>query len=164
MRTAAMIFAFLVAVVQQPTAQPLQAQALQWTRYSNPHLGVSVDMPAELFAVDGGPAASFPGRTFKTSDGRADLSVYAIDNAANETPATFLRKRFQLSSSAAVYRRVTPRILAVSGYRGDQIWYARCNFASTRVNCVALNYPAREKRSWDSVVTRISNTLSSPNG
>ena len=51
-------------------------------------------------------------------------------------------------------------MLAVSGYRGDQIWYARCNFGRTRLNCVALNYPASEKRDWDAIVTRISNSLS----
>jgi len=51
-------------------------------------------------------------------------------------------------------------MLAVSGYRGDQIWYARCNFGRTRLHCVALNYPANEKRQWDAIVTRISHSLS----
>jgi hypothetical protein len=27
------------------------------------------------------------------------------------------------------------------------------------MNCVLINYPATEKRNWDSVVTRISHTL-----
>jgi hypothetical protein len=27
------------------------------------------------------------------------------------------------------------------------------------MNCVLINYPAAEKRNWDSVVTRISHTL-----
>jgi hypothetical protein len=159
MRTAALTCTLLFAL-----ADPLSAQPLHWSRYSNPQLGVGVDMPTDLFAVDGGPARSFPGQTFRTADGRADLSIYAIDNQARDTPAAFLRNRFQQSGPAAVYRRVTPRILAVSGFRGDQIWYARCNFSNARVNCVALNYPAREKRAWDAVVTRISNTLSSPGG
>ncbi len=29
------------------------------------------------------------------------------------------------------------------------------------INCVLINYPAAEKRQWDGVVTRISNTLAS---
>jgi hypothetical protein len=29
------------------------------------------------------------------------------------------------------------------------------------MNCVLINYPAAEKRQWDGVVTRISNTLAS---
>ena len=85
-------------------------------------------------------------------------------NEPGDTPASFMRRRFQLPHSSAVYRRVTPRVLAVSGFRGDKIWYARCNFSMSRVNCVALNYPAQEKRNWDAVVTRMSNTLSVPRG
>jgi hypothetical protein len=27
------------------------------------------------------------------------------------------------------------------------------------MNCVLINYPAAEKRQWDSIVTRISTTL-----
>jgi hypothetical protein len=35
----------------------------------------------------------------------------------------------------------------------------RCNFAASSINCVLINYPAAEKRDWDGIVTRISNTL-----
>jgi hypothetical protein len=121
-----------------------------------------VDLPTSLFTVDRGPSERFNGRTFATADGRADISLYSIQNTAGETPRTFLARRFQLPASALVYRRVTNRIVAVSGFRQDKIWYARCNFASRQVNCVALNYPAAEKRQWDAVVTRISHSLSSP--
>jgi hypothetical protein len=57
------------------------------------------------------------------------------------------------------YQRVTPRFFVVSSFRQDKIWYNRCNFAGRFMNCVLINYPAAEKRQWDSVVTRISNTL-----
>ena len=154
--TASILMLFLVF------GSDARGEELQWSRYSNPQLRVGVDIPTGLFSVDAGAVTS--GRTFKTSDGRADLSIYAIDNEAGETPGAFMRRRFQLPASSAVYRRVTSRVLAVSGFRGDQIWYTRCNFSASRVNCVALNYPAREKRAWDAVVTRISKTLSLPSG
>jgi hypothetical protein len=48
----------------------------------------------------------------------------------------------------------------VSSFRNDRIWYDRCNFSGHYINCVLLNYPAVEKRQWDDVVTRISNSLS----
>lgn len=138
------------------------AQQLTWSRYTNPETGVAIDIPTDLFPVDSGATKNATGRSFSTSDRRADVSIYSMRNEAGDTPASFLRKRFQLPESSAVYRRVTPRVLAVSGFRGDQIWYARCNFSISRVNCVALNYPAQEKRNWDAVVTRMSNTLSVP--
>jgi hypothetical protein len=141
---------------------PGWAQELGWSRYTDRSVGVSVDLPTELFPVDRGATEKLDGRTFATGDGRADVSVYSIQVAAGVTPGSFFRNRFQLPSSSVVYQRVTGRILAVSGYRRDKIWYARCNFAPGRANCVALNYPAAEKRNWDAVVTRISNSLSSP--
>jgi hypothetical protein len=58
-----------------------------------------------------------------------------------------------------VYKRVTPNFFVVSSFRNDKIWYDRCNFAGHFVNCVLINYPAAEKRRWDGIVTRISNTL-----
>jgi len=137
------------------------AQPVDWSRYSDSQLGLAVDIPREIFSVDAGKTQKLTGRLFKTADGRADLSVYSIDNDARESPADFMRTRFVLSNTST-YRRVTSQIQAVSGYRGDKIWYARCNFASLRVVCVALNYPASEKRNWDAIVTRISNTLSKP--
>jgi hypothetical protein len=136
------------------------AQDFNWSRYTDHGTGVSVDLPTDLFSVDRGPTERMPGRSFATADGRADVSLYAIPKPARETPEAFLRNRFQLPSSSVVYQRVTSRILAVSGFRGDKIWYARCNFSGRLVNCVALNYPSREKRNWDGVVTRISNSLS----
>ncbi len=48
----------------------------------------------------------------------------------------------------------------VSSFRNDMIWYNRCNFAGRIATCVLINYPASEKKQWDAVVTRISNSLS----
>src|SRR6202790_4688323 len=58
-----------------------------------------------------------------------------------------------------LYRRVTGNFFAVSGFHDKNIWYNRCNFAGPFIHCVLLNYPANEKRQWDYVVTKISNTL-----
>jgi hypothetical protein len=136
------------------------AQSLDWTRYSLGDGTAAVDLPVGVFATDSGPSKNGTGHTFTTTDGRADVSVYSITNQPPRSPAQFLAQDFQLPQSSAIYRRVTGNMLAVSGYRGDQIWYARCNFGRQRLHCVALNYPASEKRQWDAIVTRISNSLS----
>lgn len=136
------------------------AQTLDWSRYQ---VGsATVDLPTSVFPTDAGPTRQGLGRVMKTGDGRADVSVYSIPNEPRRSPRRFLEETFQLPPSAAVYRRVTHNMLAVSGYRGDQIWYARCNFGAHRLNCIALNYPANEKRQWDAIVTRISHSLSRP--
>ena len=54
---------------------------------------------------------------------------------------------------------VTPYFFVVSSIRNDRIWYNRCNRGDRVMNCVMINYPAKEKRGWDGVVTRISHTM-----
>lgn len=153
---------FLLCALGLTWTQSAGAQSWNWSRYTNDSLGLAIDLPIDLFSVDGGPTKKVSGQSFRTADGRADVGVYSISNDARDSPDRFLRKRFSLPSQTVVYRHVRNGVLAVSGFRDDKIWYARCNFAALRVNCVALNYPANEKRSWDPIVTRISNTLSHP--
>ena len=99
------------------------------------------------------------GRRFVTSDGRANLTVQSVPNAAHASPAAFLAKIGP--PSGIVYQRVTPNFFVVSSFRDRIIWYNRCNFSGRSAHCVLINYPADEKRQWDGVVTRISNTLAS---
>ena len=65
----------------------------------------------------------------------------------------------ETSPPGIIYKRITPHFFVVSSIRKDRIWYNRCNRTSGAMNCVLINYPAAEKRQWDSVVTRISHTL-----
>ena len=136
------------------------AQSANWMRYNLGQGSAAVDLPAGLFERDSGVSKNGAGHTFATADGRADLSLYALPNRPGRTPARFMAEEFQLPPSSAIYRRVSTNMLAVSGFRGDQIFYVRCNFGRSNLHCVSLNYPAREKRAWDGVVTRISHSLS----
>jgi hypothetical protein len=135
------------------------AQPISWQDYVVPETGAVAQIPTTVFSDDGGKPEEGYGRRFVTSDGRATLTVQSIPNVAGDSPAVFLAKKNPPPN--IVYRRVTPRFFVVSSFRGDKIWYNRCNFANGFVTCVLINYPAAEKRQWDSVVTRISNTLAS---
>jgi len=136
-----------------------RTEAAEWQRFALPESAASVDVPVDLFTVDAGPPEKGKGRMFKTSDGSADLSIYELPNNGR-SPAEFLRTRFKLPASAIIYRRVTSNMVTVSGFRGDKIWYARCNFMARELSCIGLNYLARDKSWWDPVVTRISHSLS----
>lgn len=135
------------------------AQPINWQSYNIPETGAVVDIPSGIFTEDAGKPEEGYGRRFLTSDGRADLTVQSVVNDAGYSPAVFLAKKNPPSD--IVYKRVTPRFFAVSSFRKGKIWYNRCNFAGRFINCVLINYPAAEKRQWDSVVTRVSNTLAS---
>jgi hypothetical protein len=150
------IKALLVALCLPAAAS---AQSQNWVRYDFEDGAAAVDLPAHVFSVDSGSSKAGRGHSFATADGRADLSLYTIPRS-RRSPSQFLAQDFQLPWSAIVYRRVTGNMLAVSGYRGDRIWYVRCNFGAENLHCIALNYPAAEKPRWDAIVTRISRSLS----
>ena len=136
------------------------AQPVRWTTYSISETGTSVDIPISLFTerTERPEPDGYYGQRFETSDHRANLTVQSAPNTANDSPAAFLAKRHPPPSIQ--YKRITPQFFAVSSYKGDKVWYDRCNFSHGLVHCVLIDYPAREERDWDDIVTRISLSLS----
>jgi hypothetical protein len=132
------------------------AQPVRWKTYTIPATTTSVDFPASIFTEEAGRPDGH-GQRFRTSDGRADLTIQAAPNISNDSPAVFLAKKNP--PSGIQYKRVTSRFFAVSSYKGDRVFYDRCNFSGRMVHCVLINYPASEERDWDGIVTRISLSL-----
>ncbi|MCK1480587.1 hypothetical protein IVB27_39130 [Bradyrhizobium sp. 197] len=132
------------------------AQPVRWTKYTIPATGTSVDFPASIFTEEAG-LPDGRGQRFRTSDGRADFTLQAVPNVSNDSPAVFLAKKEP--PSRIQYKRVTSRFFAVSSYKGDKVFYDRCNFSARIVHCVLINYPASEEHDWDGIVTRISLSL-----
>jgi hypothetical protein len=147
-----------LALTLAASTSMVAAQPVRWTTYTIPQTGTSVDLPASVFTERVGPPAKGYGERFQTADGRAKLTIQAAANTSNDSPASFLARRHP--PPHIQYKRVAPRFFAVSSYRGDQVWYDRCNFARALVQCVLISYPASEQRNWDDIVTRISLSLS----
>jgi hypothetical protein len=133
-------------------------QQTDWRRYVIPETGANVDLPTGIFSNNVGKSETGYGSRFLTADGRANLTVQSLRNDNNDPPSAFLAR--MRPPRNIVYRRVTRNFFAVSSIRNGLIWYDRCNFSGRSVTCVLINYPATEKRAWDGVVTRISNSLS----
>ncbi|MGA7808477.1 hypothetical protein [Bradyrhizobium sp.] len=133
----------------------VSAQPMRWRPFSIPQTGMSVDIPAVFSETAGRPAVY--GEKFKTADGRASLTVESGPNTHHDSPASFLAK--QDPPPHIRYKRVTPRFFAVSSYKGDDVWYNRCNISARFVNCVLINYPRAAEHDWDDIVTHISLSL-----
>ncbi|MGY4330954.1 hypothetical protein ACVW1A_004939 [Bradyrhizobium sp. LB1.3] len=144
----------LAVVVSTAT---VSAQPVRWTKYTIPQTGTSMDFPSSIFTEGAGRPDGY-GQRFRTADGRADITIQAAPNAENDSPAAFLAKKHP--PSRIQYKRVTPRFFAVSSYRGDKVWYNRCNFSGQLIHCVLIDYPAEEEHAWDNIVTRMSLSLS----
>src|SRR5258708_29782921 len=140
----------------------IAAEPASWSRYQVPETGAAVDLPTSIFTEQAGKPEAGYGARFLTSDRRADLTVQSVANNAGLSPAEFLARKNPPPN--IVYKRVTPRFFVVSSFAKGKIWYDRCNFSGSFVNCVLINYPATEKRQWDSVVARVSHTLASNGG
>jgi hypothetical protein len=149
---------YLAALALAVSSIAAAAQPANWRRYVVPETGASTDIPLSVFTEDGGKPETGYGGRFLTPDHRANLTVQSVANEGL-SPARFLAKKDPPSD--IVYKRVTDRFFVVSSFRNGMIWYNRCNFAGPYANCVLINYPAAEKRQWDGIVTRISNTLAS---
>ncbi len=133
-----------------------------WRTYVDPDRGTAVDYPAALFSVEAGAPERGSGREFRTEDGRAQLIVYTLPNEERRNPRSYLERHLLLAPGALEYTRVARRFFAISGVRDADVFYSRCNFPHRRrgdMRCVFLQYPEREAKAWDAVVTRISLSL-----
>ena len=145
-----------------PTSLASAQERAGWNRYYEPQAGASVDYPSGVFATAVGPSKRGIGRRFVSRDGRSMLSVYSLRNSAGDTPSSFVRKNVRSDLRRVEYERITPRFLALSTAKAGRIFYTRCNFGRSRIiHCFEVAYPARDKRAWDSVVTRMSHSLGS---
>jgi hypothetical protein len=135
---------------------------LGWRGLDDAASGTHVDYPANVFSVaERSQLPGRPGKLLATPDGRAHLAVFAARTPAHSSPAAFIARHLKVPASSLHYERTTPRFFAISGFHGNDIYYARCNASSDQslLHCINLVYPALEKRQWDSIVTRISLTL-----
>lgn len=78
--------------------------------------------------------------------------------------ASLARGPFQIarrSGERITYQRVTPRFVAVAGYKGDRIFYRKSNLVcrGTRWHHIVMEYPAEDKRKLDAIVTRIAHGM-----
>ena len=149
--------ALALALWVGPLCASAQAEPVRWTTYRIPETGTSVEIPASIFNETAGRPDGY-GQRFQTADGRANLTVQSAPNNEQDAPARFLAKKNPPPN--VQYKRVTSRFFAVSSYKGDYVWYNRCNFVRGYVHCVLINYPKAWERDWDGMVTRISLSLS----
>ena len=129
-----------------------------WRNYVDPRGGTSVDFPSNIFRVDAGETERGVGKLFRTEDGRAEFSIYSVENESNDTPQSYLRNNLMIDNDMIDYRRVTGRFFVVSGIREGKVFYSRCNFRG-RLHCIYLSYPREQLRAWDRIVTRVSYSL-----
>lgn len=133
-----------------------------WRTYVDPDRGTAIEYPAALFSIQAGTPERGSGREFRTQDGRARLIIYTLHNEERRSPRSYLERHLLLAPGALEYTRVARHFFAISGVRDADTFYSRCNFPHRRrgdMRCIFLQYPQRETKAWDAIVTRISLSL-----
>jgi hypothetical protein len=136
-----------------------------WSTYVIPGTGTAVEYPANVFSVRDEGSGRESETRFRTQDGRAKLSVYSLQNDDRESPRSYIQHHLRIEPSRLTYKRIADKFFAISGTRDDLTFYSRCNFVARqngRMHCVYLEYPYREERAWDGIVTRISRSPNAP--
>jgi hypothetical protein len=90
---------------------------------------------------------------YSSPDGTAWLEMHAAP--AGERPRA---DRLAGEGERVTYLRRTKRFIAVSGFKGNRIFYRKSNLAcgGTRWHHIAMEYPAEDKRRMDALVTRVA--------
>ena len=121
-----------------------------------PRYGTRVEYPPGTFAAVGSGGQ----QRFESDDRHAVLSIYALENENDGTPASYLRKNPR--QQILRFERVTRFFFAISMERDGTVYYSRCSFshsAGGSIHCFDLVNPQEEKRAWDPVVARMSLSL-----
>jgi hypothetical protein len=150
---------FLLALAPAASAQ------MRWATYANARFGTTADYPADLFVRRDPEPENGDGVRMHTADGRATLTISGHYNSENDTPQRYYETI--VDKTGVTYRHITRTFYVASGQRGGDIVYERCNFRPgdrATVDCFEITYPAREKKSWDAIVTRIGRSLRAGKG
>ena len=98
-------------------------------------------------------------RRFKSADGAVRLTArqtHAHRNRVADMDAIAFRP-----GETITYQRRTPSWIAVSGYRGEDIFYRKSNLAcgGTRWNNIEFTYPRADKKRLDAMVTAVARNM-----
>lgn len=115
-------------------------------------------VPPGWVEVSAEPGAS--GRRFVSGDGTSWM-IARQTTASREALDRDMDALAYREGEQITYQRRAATWIAVSGYRGDDIFYRKSNLAcgGTRWNTIELTYPRRDKRRMDAAVTAIAHRM-----
>jgi hypothetical protein len=139
------------------------AFAAEWTNYSNPRFGASVDIPPG-FVNDVPAPENGDGLTFHSVDGNTELLVWS-NNLVDEDFAADGKSRLQGEKDDGwdvSYQKAFGNEWNVfSGSKDGRIMYARSlsSCQGTQAVHFRIEYPEAQKKDYDTVVARLSKSL-----
>ena len=156
-------FCLAVAGLAALGARPALAQG--WRTYRNPRFGTSIEYPDRF--RPGRQPENGAGLGFAGADG-ASFSVWGSHNALEHNLAgleAFTREN-RSAGERITYDARGSDWFVIAGTAGDQIFYERylLSHRGAIVNGFAIRYPARLRKEYDAIVTRMSRSFRAGRG
>ena len=149
-----MAIAVAILLLIAGLAGPAGAKDLR--SYEDENFGTATVVPADWVQLP--PDHRWYGVRFISPDGSSWLAVYAAPQSGSIDAHMDATTRAAGESITLLVRR--PGWLVVSGIKGDRIFYRKAILACDAVwHHVALEYPARLKRTYDALVSVVSRSL-----
>lgn len=149
----------LLLTVALCTSSPVLAGD-DWTSYSNPRFGYSTAVPPGFTL--GQEADNGDGATFRSDDGRSELSIYGTMLETGEF-AGEARKRIDRDRAAGwtiTYDKVTNGWASYSGARSQDILYVRgIALCAGNAAYFHLRYPRGTLKTFNNVIGRLVKSL-----
>jgi hypothetical protein len=141
-------------------AAPAAAQKV-WRTYKNERFGTTVEYPADKF-IPQPPRENVEGLRFIATD-NAEFTVSAINNVLDQNLAGLEAAALKARplDERITYRDRGPNWFVFSGTKADAVFYER-HLLSHRgkiVNDLEILYPARLRRIYDPIVTRMARSF-----
>jgi hypothetical protein len=127
--------------------------------YANERFGATADVPASWRADP--PPANGDGLIFRSPDGSASLTVSGSLNIADNVQEALRDQGTPNDGEAVTYRKSGKRDVTLSGAKGDKIFYRKSILVcGERIwNSIHLEYPSRDKKAYDALVTHVVRSL-----
>lgn len=144
-------------------ARPAFAQG--WRTYRNPRFGTTIEYPDRF--RPGRPPENGAGLGFASADG-ASFTAWGSHNSLEHDLAAleaFIRENYE-GGERITYDARGSNWFVLAGTAGDSIFYERYSLShrGTIVNGFAIRYPARLRKEYDAVVTRMSRSFRAGRG
>ena len=140
------------------------AFAAEWTTYSNPRFGASIDVPPG-FVNDVPEPENGDGLTFHSADGKAELLVWGnnlVDADFNQDVAARLKSDMEDGWNISYVAGVNGSGWQVySGTREHRLLYAKSlsSCKETQALHFRIEYPEAQKTGFDPIVARLAKSL-----
>lgn len=164
------IISWLVAALVAAGVTGLATGALagDWTRYTNDRFGASADVPAAGFVIQP-PPDNNDGRSWKSTDGEAEIRIYGSFAGDAENFEQYRRQQLEFEAADGItvsYQTGKANTWFVhSGTVGGDIVYVRAIRAepcsALVVNHIYFRYPADQKQRYAPIVAHSARSLHS---